>query len=591
MRLAFDIETNGLLEDLTTIHIITAKDIDTGEIYDFKPDQISQGLALLARADVLIGHNIIKFDIPAILKVYPDWVFTGQVVDTLVITRLIWTDLSDRDHSQTAKGRGIPGKLLGSHSLAAWGHRLGEHKGDYDAGWAEWNEEMHSYAIQDVVVTARLWTLIEKQEYSQTAIDLEHQVATIMAGCERHGFSFNVSAATSLVAELTGIRADLEAELQDTFQPWYSLIEEVTPTRTVNYKTRPGVVAGASYSKLKLNVFNPGSRQHIADRLMRFYKWKPEEFTPSGQPKIDETTLSHLDYPEAKLLNKYLTVQKRLGQLAEGKQGWLNAVVNDRIHATYITNGAVTGRATHRTPNIGQVPSTGALWGGECRKLFRATPGRTLVGVDLSALELRCLSHFMGRFDQGAYGEELLKGDIHTANQKAAGLATRAQAKTFIYGFLYGAGAAKIGSIVGKGPRVGQRLKERFLLKTPALAKLIEAVCTASNKGYLKGLDGRKINIRHQYASLNSLLQSAGALLSKRWLVEIDEGLKAAGLADKADLVAWVHDEVQIEADDDVAEQVKQIAIDAAGRAGEFFNFRIPITAEGNTGTTWADTH
>ena len=257
---------------------------------------------------------------------------------------------------------------------------------------------MHSYAFQDVEVTTRLWKLIESKEYSQQAIDLEHRVATIMARCERYGFSFDVDAANSLVAELTSTRAALEAELQDTFRPWYSFSEEVTPKRTINYKGRPGTVAGASYSKLKLNVFNPGSRHHIASRLTALYGWKPEEFSPSGQPKIDETTLCALNYPEAQLLNKYLTVQKRLGQIVEGKQGWLNAVRDGRIHGTYITNGAVTGRATHRNPNIAQVPSCGALWGKECRSLFRATPGSILVGVDLSGLELRCLSHFMGRF-------------------------------------------------------------------------------------------------------------------------------------------------------------------------------------------------
>ena len=591
MRLAFDIETNGLLEALTAIHIITAMDVDTGEQFDFKPWEIEEGLKLLSSADVLIGHNIIKFDIPAIQKVYPAWTYKAEILDTLVLSRLIWTDLNDRDHAKIAKGASFPGKLVGSHGLAAWGHRLGEHKGDYEGGWEEWSEEMHSYAIQDVVVTDRLWKLIEKKEYSQVAVRLEHEVATIMAACERHGFSFDVDAANSLVAELTRLRATLEAQLQDTFQPWFSPVEEVTPKRTINYKNRPGVTEGASYTKLKLNVFNPGSRAHIANRLKTLYGWKPTEFNASGTPKIDETTLSGLQYPEAQLLNKYLTVQKRLGQIAEGKQGWLNAVVDGRIHGTYITNGAVTGRAIHRYPNIGQVPSLGALWGKECRELFRATPGRKMVGVDLSGLELRCLSHFMARFDDGAYGEELLKGDIHTANQQAAGLESRNQAKTFIYGFLYGAGAAKIGSIVGKGAQHGQRLKDRFLAKTPALAQLIKAVTSAARRGHLKGLDGRLVNVRHQHAALNTLLQSAGALISKQWLVEIEKGLAEAGIADKVALVAWVHDEVQMEAEPDVAETAKQIAIDAAGRAGEFFNFRIPIEAEGSIGENWSDTH
>lgn len=601
MRLCFDIETNGLLEELSLIHIIAAKDVDTGEQFDFKPDQIEAGLELLKNAEVLIAHNGINFDIPAIQKLFPSWKPNGAVLDTLIISRLIWTNLSDQDSDLMRKGRlEMPGKLQGSHSLAAWGHRLKHYKGEYEGGWDAWNEEMHAYAIQDVEVTTRLWKLIESKDYSPKAIDLEHQVATIMGRCERFGFSFNEDAAMSLVAELSTTRAALEAELQDTFTPWYSFVEEVTPKRTVNYKDRPGTVEGAAYSKVKLNVFNPSSRTQIADRLHTLFGWKPDQFTPSGQPKVDETTLGGLPWPQAKLLCKYFTIQKRLGQLAEGKQGWMNCAKAGRIHGTYVTNGAVTGRATHRYPNIAQVPSVGALWGNECRSLFRATPGSRLVGVDLSGLELRCLAHFMARFDQGAYGSELLKGDIHTSNQHAAGLESRDQAKTFIYAFLYGAGAAKIGSIVGKGPKRGQELKKRFLAKTPALAKLIESVSKTAEKGWLTGLDGRQVHIRHQHAALNTLLQSAGALIAKQWLVEIQNGLKAAGLSDEVEIVAWVHDEVQLEVKlhgtdanqhDERCRQVGQIACDAASAAGEYFAFRLPIEAEAKQGANWAETH
>ena len=591
MRLVFDIETNGLLEDLTKIHIITAMDTDTGEQFDYRPHEIEEGLKLLSSADVLIGHNIIKFDIPALQKVYPQWTYKAQVQDTLVISRLIWSDLSDRDHANIAKGKPITGKYVGSHALAAWGMRLGTYKGDYDGGWEEWNEEMHSYAIQDTVVTDSLWKLIEKKAYSPQAIALEHKVAEIMGRCERQGFGFDVKAAEALTAQLLSIRSSLEAELQDVFLPWYSPVETVTPKRTINYKSRPGVVEGASYTKVKLNVFNAGSRQHIANRLQSMFGWKPKQWNANGTPKVDETTLTDLDYPQAKILVKFLTVQKRLGQLAEGKQSWLNAQKNGKIHAQYITNGAVTGRAIHRFPNIAQVPATRALWGEDCRSLFVPTQGRKLVGVDQSGVELRCLAHFMAKFDDGAFGREVLEGDIHTVNQKAAGLDTRDQAKTFIYAFLYGAGAAKIGSIVGKGAQHGQRLKDRFLSNLPALNSLIQAVQKAANRGHLKGLDGRLVKVRSSHAALNTLLQSAGALLAKQWLVEFDNLLTEHDLHDKAALVAWVHDEIQIESEDAHAEKVKELAIQAATIAGERFDFRIIIEAEGSIGNNWADTH
>ena len=197
----------------------------------------------------------------------------------------------------------------------------------------------------------------------------------------------------------------------------------------------------------------------------------------------------------------------------------------------------------------------------------------------------------MAKFDDGAFGKEVLEGDIHTVNQKAAGLDTRDQAKTFIYAFLYGAGAAKIGSIVGKGSQHGQRLKDRFLSNLPALNSLIQAVQKAANRGHLKGLDGRLVKVRSPHAALNTLLQSAGALLAKQWLVEFDNLLTEHDLHDKAALVAWVHDEIQIESEDAYAEKVKELAIQAATIAGERFDFRIIIEAEGSIGNNWADTH
>lgn len=594
MRLAFDIETNGLLDTMDTIHCIAAQDVDTGAVYSWRPHEIAEGVEFLSNADVLIGHNVIKFDIPAIQMVYPQFT-PNEVLDTLVISRLIWPDLADRDHARISKGRAITGKLVGSHGLAAWGHRLDEHKGDYEGGWEAWNEEMHTYCEQDVVVTCKLWDLIVKKDYSNTAIELEHKVATLMASVENHGFAFDTPKAEQITADLIRLRSELEDKLTSTFLPWYTADEVVTPKRSINYKdpARGSVTAGAPYTKLKHHVFNAGSRHHIANRLQTLFGWKPKEFTSSGQPKVDETTLSELTHiPECKLLVQYLTVQKRLGQLAEGKQSWIDAAAKTgRIHATYMTNGAVTGRMIHRSPNIAQVPATRAWYGKECRELFTVPEGKSLVGVDLSGLELRCLAHFMARFDDGQYGEVVLNGDIHTMNQEAAGLETRDQAKTFIYAFLYGAGAAKIGSIVGAGQQDGQRLKDRFLAKTPALASLIKAVQGAAKRGYLKGLDGRHVHVRSQHAALNTLLQSAGALISKQWIVEFDELLRKHNLSDTAHIVAHVHDEMQIEADNDTAEQVRDLAIQAATKAGEYFDFRIAIEAEGVIGQSWADTH
>lgn len=585
----FDLESDGFVEELTCIHCLVLKDTETGEVLSFTPDKVEQGVRLLQDADLIIGHNVIKFDIPAISKVFP-WftVKRSQVRDTLTLSRLIWPDLSDLDRAKITKGSDFPRKLTGRHSLEAWGHRLGEHKGDYQGGWEQWSAEMQHYCEQDVEVTKRLWTLIEGKGYSTRAIELEHDVQWVVAAQEGRGFGFDRTAAAHLYQRLVERRLTLETELQDTFPPWEEELGLFTPK--VNNKSR-GYVKGVPFMKKKVVEFNPGSRHHIANRLKALRGWKPKEFGKDGNPTVDETVLSSLPYPEAELLNEYLLVQKRIGMLAEGAQAWLKAEKGGRIYGGVITNGAVTGRATHSRPNIGQVPAVGAPYGEECRSLFIPTKGKKLLGVDVSGLELRMLGHYMARWDKGAYADVVINGDIHTVNQEAAGLTTRPQAKTFIYAFLYGAGSGKIGSIVGKGPGAGSKLKKKFLAQTPALKNLIEAVQKKAAKGHLIGLDGRRLHIRSLHSALNTLLQSAGAIVCKQWMVTFDEMLVEAGLQDKCGQVAWVHDELQLEVDPEFGDQIGELSVKAIEKCGELLGVKVPLTGEYKIGNNWAETH
>jgi len=587
MRLVFDLEANGLYYDASLIHCIVCKDVDTGDLHKFEPSQVEQGLHLLMKADCIIGHNIIAYDLALASKLYP-WfnVPRDKVTDTLTLSRLVFSDLSDQDHEMKAQ---IEGKLIGSHSLKAWGQRLGCFKSEYEGGFDTFSEEMLAYNVQDVEVTERLYRHLLKQEaLSERASRLEHDVQWIVAQQERHGFTFDVKGAEELTARLMIRRGELEGELQDTFKPWEQDLGEFIPK--VNNAKR-GYVKGVPTRKTKVIVFNPGSRHHIANRLKTLRGWKPKEFTPDGSAKVDEKILSKLKYPEARLLTEYLLVQKRLGMIVEGKNSWLNMVRDGRIHGEIITNGAVTGRATHRNPNVAQTPAVKVPYGKECRSLFSADRGDVLVGVDVSGLELRMLAHFMSKWDDGAYGREVIDGDVHTANQLAAGLETRDQAKTFIYAFLYGAGASKIGSIVGKGAKDGQLLKHRFLEKTPALHQLIRAVQAAASRGYLVGLDGRHLRIRSAHAALNTLLQSAGALVCKQWMVEVDMMLTQQQLLDQVHQVAWIHDECQFSCDPDIADQFGKLAIDCIRKAGDAFKIKIPLTGEYKIGSSWADTH
>jgi len=568
----FDLETDGLLDEVTKIHCLVLKNIETGEAIGYTGKGIwTEGIPKLEKADLIVGHNILKYDIP-VFKKLGRFNPKGTVRDTLVCTRLIYADIKNSDFKRNE----FPKKLIGSHSLRAWGHRIGNYKDDYDGGWEEYSDEMLSYCFQDVEVTATLWKKILKADYSEQSIQLEHEVAEIIFRQETAGFAFDTEAAGKLYTTLSARKLEIEEELAKHIPPW-----------EIELKT-----------KTKLVPFNPASRDQCAKVLIS-HGWKPEVFTEAGKPKVDETTLSQITknvssdqlVPLAKLMTEYFLLIKRLGQLGDGSQAWLKVERAGRIHGSCNTNGAVTGRATHSFPNVAQVPSVGAPYGHECRSLFTASPGNKLVGIDVSGLELRCLAHYMARYDGGAYGETVVNGDIHTANQEAAGLATRPQAKTFIYGFLYGAGAEKLGSIVGAGSKEGAKLKARFLKKIPALANLIDKVQQAAERGYLIGLDGRRVTVRSPHAALNTLLQSAGALICKQWMVEFDNALKEQGLDGACQQVAWVHDEIQLDVKVGMEDDIGKLAVKSIERAGKHFNIRCELTGEYNVGNNWADTH
>ena len=575
MRLLFDIESDELLDKATKIHCIVALDLDSGTLHSFTPDRIKDGVELLRKATLLVGHNILTFDVPMVEKLY-GVALACEIRDTLVMSRLIWPDIRDTDFQTYGKDKAFPKELIGRHSLKAWGWRLGVHKGDFNTGdtsvFKEWSPEMQVYCERDVALTKTLWDRIIKKQYSEEAIKLEHQFARIINRMELNGFGFDKTGSDRLVLKLLQRRAELELDLQRVFPPTQIQMKR----------------------KVKEIPFNPGSRTQIADRLQERYGWKPLEFTGDGRPKIDESVLSKMEYPEAKMLLEFLLVVKRLGQVAEGDQAWTKLEKGGRIHGRVNTNGAVTGRCTHNAPNMAQVPAVGSSYGAECRSLFTPRRGWKLVGADASGLELRCLAHYMARWDDGAYATELIDGDIHTRNMKAAGLENRNQAKTFIYGFLYGAGDEKIGLIVGKGREEGARLKKRFLQQVPALKLLKDAVADAVRKrGHLKGLDGRLLPVRSPHSALNTLLQSAGALIMKRATVILEYDLEERGLKFGKDwgLCAHVHDEVQIECRPEIASTVGEVAVQSICKAGYSFGFRCPLAGEFRVGNNWAETH
>lgn len=628
MKLVFDIETNGLLDQLDRIHCLVIRRVDTGEVIinyaagTAKPGDLEQALRKLETASEIIGHNIIGFDIPAIKKVAPEFSPRGIITDTLVMARALFPKerLMDKDYPLIKKKK-LPGNFLGSHKLEAWGYRLCDYKGDYTGGWESWSQEMQDYCVQDTQVTLALYNRLVKEAKaiadSDVFLTLEHQVATIVSRQERHGFLFNMDKARALLVKLVKRRDELELQLAQAFKPWWVPRGLFVPKKD---NKKQGYTADVPLTKVELVTFNPASRDHIADRLQKVLGWKPLAFTDGGKPMVDESVLNGMTQPEAKLLAEYLMVQKRIGQLADGKEALMRHVKADgRIHGGVNTNGAHTGRMTHSGPNMAQVPGEKSAYGHEFRECFIVPPGYKLVGCDADALELRDLAAYMAAYDGGAYIDVVLKGDkalgtdMHSVNARALGLdpkqiyfvdgrkiTGRDIAKVWFYAFIYGAGDQKLGEIqIGgrdedKQRRVGKKARASFLKNLPALGRLTErAKARCKEPGFLVGLDKRRLYPRSEHAALNTLLQSAGAILMKKGLVLLDTALQNAELVPGVDyeFVANVHDEWQIEVKEEHAEQVGRLARQAIIDAGTSFNFRCPLDGNYVVGTSWAETH
>jgi len=582
----FDLESDGLLDTVSTVHTLQIGDADATDavVYtDSKPGypSIGDGLARLRAADRVVGHHLLGYDFPVMERFYPGTLRREQIYDTLVATRLL--DPEERNNT-----------------LGSWGERLGVAKGEFKGPWDVLTDEMITYAAQDIVVTRALYHHVEPKlrEWGES-VQLEHDVAWAIHLQQENGFRFDVPAAQELDATLRGEMAALEAELRKSFPP----IAHKSIAKATNKKI--GIVKGQE--RVKWETFEAGSRHHIARRLQAL-GWKPQAFGKDSVPTVDEKILAEMPWPEAKLLLKFLRTQKLLGQLSDGKNGWLKMVKPDgRIHGRVNPNGAATGRMTHSNPNVAQADKDPRM-----RSLWLPREGWKLVGCDADGLELRMLGHYLARLDGGAFVKMLLDGrkedgsDVHSRNRdavRAAGFAVdRDGAKTLIYALVYGAGDWKLAATVKDNLRaLGLKIpklphKEMGLLVRRALAKsmkgidsLIGQVQQAAKRGYLIGLDGRHLVVRSDHAALNTLLQGAGAIVMKRALVIFDE-------CHSHDRTLWgycanVHDEVQIEATPGVAEGIGQRFAQCITLAGEYYKLRCPLSGAYKVGSNWAETH
>ena len=616
VTLYFDIETNGIedfttLSDLKQVHCLSVYNPQQKRMVTFDGKGIPEGLRCMDQAGYICGHNVVGFDLPALKKLY-NYTPKPRILDTAITSRVMHSDLRGLDMLR----KDFPKEMWGSHSLNAWGHRMGGvSKIAYEGNFERFDEDMQKYCERDVIVTYTLAQYLKKLEPDVRMLSIEHGFAHVIRKQELRGFCFDEARAMAFISHLTQLRAEVKDKLQVMFPP---RVEEMRTPKgwsltldgdiTIEAETKGKLKemlkdmdmvqaladkAVKMDNKTKAIPFNPGSRDQIAARLVDL-GWEPTERTPDGRIKIDESVLKKINHPAAKLLLEYLTVSKRLGQVAEGENGWMRVVKNGRIHGKVNTNGAVTGRCTHSLPNLAQVPAVRATHGKTCRELFKAGDGYDLVGVDASGLELRCLAHYLAIYDGGAYAKNLIQDDIHTVNQKAAGLETRDQAKTFIYAFLYGAGDAKIGDIVGGSAKQGAALKKRFLAQLPALARLKKGVEEKVKRaGFLTGIDGRILPIRSEHSALNMLLQSAGAVVMKQALIKVHRDLTILGWNHGREyaFVANVHDEFQAEVLPEKADLYGKMAVEAIRFAGDSLGFNCPLDGEYKVGRNWAETH
>lgn len=599
MRVVFDLEANGLYE-ATKTWCIAAKDIDTGSKYFFGPRSISSGVDFLSNCLVLIGHNIIDFDIPHLARLHSFDPSDIDLVDTLVLSRLLHPD---RQLPQGYLGRGGP------HSLEAWGYRVGRWKPEHD-DWQQYSPEMKVRCEEDVEINVLTYFKLMEEMSSHDwgeSVEIEHRMQEIMSRQARNGFYFDLDKAKECIKDLENKINEIDDELSLIMPGSYKatgmpVLRPYTklglPTkRAEKYLQEALQSLVGPFSAVTYHPMNLGSDKQVKDYLLSV-GWKPISWNYSkdtGQrssPKLEfsEEGDDGITGDVGQLIKDRKLWSHRLSQI----KGWVGNVREDgTLPGRANTLGTPTGRMRHSI--IVNVPKAVSYvpYGIEMRSLFTARPGRVLVGRDASQIELRMLAHYMN--DEG-YINAILSGDIHSYNQELAGLPTRDDAKTFIYAFNYGAGDAKLGSIVEGDAADGRRLRLQFLKACPAIDKLIRSVRRSSSRGYLVGLDGRLIFIRRDdqgiprsNVAFNALLQGGASVIMKKAEILLDQWVREEGI--DAIKVIDMHDESQWDVHPEHVDRFKELAELSVVKSGEHFKLNIPLAAEAKVGNNWAETH
>ena len=385
--------------------------------------------------DILIGHNLCKFDLPTLARLVKGFKYKNptHVRDTLVMSQLF--------NQERENG----------HSLKAWGIKLGLYKGEYN-DWSKLTQEMVDYCIQDTMVTCKLYHTVrlEGRGFPIDVLYLEQRIAEICNEVETHGHVLDYEKATELLAVITETRDGIAYSLQKG-KPKIPYLKRLVAYKRKNptkkdpigelYAStvkplegycKPEDITG-DYSLLVWEEFSVSSRQQCVYQLL-LQGWQPTKFSEkTGAPTLDGDVLDELIefFPDCKDIGEYFLIDKRHGAV----KSWLNFYRQEtgRVHGGINPIGCRTHRASHANPNKGQIPGvshdkhTGKILYGragsfnaECRACWTVPKGFIHLGVDASAIQLVILAHALGSHE---YAEAVAKGDkkkgtdVHTINR------------------------------------------------------------------------------------------------------------------------------------------------------------------------------
>lgn len=622
----FDLEANGFVNEATKTHCGVFKKLGTKEVHKFRPHQIEEMLEFMSKIDVLIGHNILGYDFPLLKKLY-GFEYKGKKVDTLIMSRLL--------NPKRMSPPDCPNKKA-PHSVEAWGYRVGRGKPEHD-DWENFSEAMLHRCSEDVeiqeliykellkeakggnwrnafLLTFRLFENLQLQEDYGWKVDrpyMEESIGVLNRWIDRIDRAISPRLPTILEINEDKIKGVFKYVTKPFLKSGRYSKSVCEWLRSCGYGDDSDIVLGP-FSRVSFRKVDLDSRVEIIDYLLSL-GWEPLEYNynkltgEQTSPKLSkDDPFDGITDKLGKLVAKRVQCKHRRSSI----EGLIKLIREDGAIPSVINNLAVTGRATHR--NIVNIPSADSFFGKRMRKMFVSRPGMVLVSTDSAGNQLRQLAARMGDPD---YINTVVNGrqedgtDIHTINQRAANLPSRAKAKTFIYGFLFGAGDGKIGKIVDGTAAHGRELKSEFLKGLPALGRLLDNLKeqwrkTAKKRfnpkfntmeyydGYITGLDGRPIKVASEHQLLVYLLQSDEAIqmtaaynmmvarLSKKYVYGVDFGV-----------VCFYHDEYTVECKPEIAEDVRKISEECIVKAGEFFKIPCPHAGEGKIGHNWYEVH